>query len=175
MDFIVHLSLSLHIYFISNRWWKRSSVPSCKDRNGKMVRCPGSGNCASQIRPSAVHSGEAIRTVSNLCCYFKKLKTKHATMSFIMLNFNTYALCFSFWCLLYPCILCCFPYNVRKRRERERERERRKRARDLIAKHFSSCLVTISYTCAYKKHIDASVKKRPQTPLVPSVEICKRV
>ena len=27
----------------------------------------------------------------------------------------------------------------------------------------------------YKKHIDASVKERPQTPLVPSEEICKRV
>ena len=26
-----------------------------------------------------------------------------------------------------------------------------------------------------KKHIDASVKKRPQTLLVPSEEICKRV
>ena len=26
-----------------------------------------------------------------------------------------------------------------------------------------------------KKHIDASVKERPQTPLVPSEEICKRV
>ena len=27
----------------------------------------------------------------------------------------------------------------------------------------------------YKKHIDASVKERPQTRLVPSEEICKRV
>ena len=27
----------------------------------------------------------------------------------------------------------------------------------------------------YKKHIDASVKERPQTLLVPSEEICKRV
>ena len=26
-----------------------------------------------------------------------------------------------------------------------------------------------------KKHIDASVKERPHTPLVPSEEICKRV
>ena len=26
-----------------------------------------------------------------------------------------------------------------------------------------------------KKHIDASVKERPQTPLVPSEEICKPV
>ena len=31
----------------------------------------------------------------------------------------------------------------------------------------------ISYD--YKKHIDASVKERPQTLLVPSEEICKRV
>ena len=88
-----------------------------------MVRCPGSGNCASQIRPSAVHSGEAIRTVSNLCCYFKNLKTKHANMSYIMFNFNTSALCFSFWGLLYLCILCCFPYNVRKRRKRQTDRQ----------------------------------------------------
>ena len=27
----------------------------------------------------------------------------------------------------------------------------------------------------YKKHIDASVKERPQTLIVPSEEICKRV
>ena len=38
-----------------------------------------------------------------------------------------------------------------------------------------SSLYMISDSYIYKKHIDASVKERPQTLIVPSEEICKRV
>ena len=38
-----------------------------------------------------------------------------------------------------------------------------------------SCENRIFDHLVYKKHIDASVKERPQTLLVPSEEICKRV
>ena len=40
--------------------------------------------------------------------------------------------------------------------------------------HFRNVYVS-SVTIVDKKHIDASVKERPQTPLVPSEEICKPV
>ena len=36
-------------------------------------------------------------------------------------------------------------------------------------------MLDVAQTLTNKKHIDASVKERPQTLLVPSEEICKRV
>ena len=44
-----------------------------------------------------------------------------------------------------------------------------------VKKSYSTRDVNKVLIIIYKKHIDASVKERPQTPLVPSEEICKPV